>query len=150
MIDIIGSRLAHIGHGVVASRTGDTLGVRLATLFAGVEQVIRDWSPDEAAIEETFVNQNPASTLKLGQARGAVMLAPALARLPIAEYTPNHIKKAVVGVGHAEKAQVHAMVARLLPGALSAGPDAADALATAIAHAHGRQSAQALFSADLR
>jgi len=98
--------------------------------------VIARLSPSEAAVEETFVNTNAASTLRLGLARGVVILAPARAGLPVAEYSANAIKKTVVGFGHAEKPQVQAMVRRLLPGVALAGADAADALAVAICHAH--------------
>jgi len=98
------------------------------------------WTPDEAAVEETFVNKNPTSTLKLGLARGVVLLVPAKAGLPVAEYGANHIKKSVVGAGHADKTQVQHMVRMLLPGTTFKTPDAADALAVAICHAHHRQT----------
>jgi len=133
-----GARLRHLAHGVVATTSTDPLATRLAQLFAGLSAILETHRPMEAAIEETFVNQNPASTLKLGQARGVVLLAPAMRGLPVAEYAPNLVKKAVVGVGHAGKSQVHAMVGRLLPGCDVKAGDAADALAVAIAHAHLR------------
>ncbi|MGB1025321.1 MAG: crossover junction endodeoxyribonuclease RuvC, partial [Rhodospirillaceae bacterium] len=117
---------------------------RLASLHRGIVSVIETWAPDAAAIEETFVNRNPTSTLKLGQARGAVLLAPALAGLPVAEYSPNQIKKTVVGAGHASKEQVQMMVRSLLPGVEVWVADAADALAVAICHAHHRGNASAL------
>lgn len=136
IIDCIGSRLRHVAHGVVTSTQSAPLASRLAELHNGLQAVLAQWEPAEVAVEETFVNQNPASTLKLGQARGVALLVPALAGLAVAEYTPNHIKKAVVGVGHAQKQQIHDMVCRLLPGCGVTSPDAADALAVAITHAH--------------
>jgi crossover junction endodeoxyribonuclease RuvC len=136
VIDQQGSRLRHIAHGVVKSASEDDLAQRLVQLHDGLTLVLREWQPNACAVEETFVNKNPNSTLKLGQARGVALLVPALLGVPVFEYAPNHIKKAVVGVGHADKTQVHAMVTRLLPGAKSATSDAADALAVAICHAH--------------
>jgi len=112
------------------------LAQRLARLAEQLEAMIAEHRPDAAAAEEVFVNQNPQSTLKLGQARGVVLLCAARSGIAVGEYSPTLVKKAVVGTGGAEKAQVHAMVARLLPGAKIAGPDAADALAVAITHAH--------------
>jgi crossover junction endodeoxyribonuclease RuvC len=131
-----GSRLIHLGHGTVKSDASDDLARRLVQLHDGLLEVIDAWTPDAASVEETFVNKNPASTLKLGAARGVALLMPALRGVPVFEYAANHIKKAVVGVGHADKIQVHAMVSRLLPSAKSATSDAADALAIAICHAH--------------
>lgn len=136
VVEVDGSSLRHIANGAVTSNAGTPLPVRLAALFEGLQQVIRDWQPDAAAVEETFVNRNPASTLKLGQARGIALLAPANAELPVAEYAPNRIKKAVVGTGHADKAQIRAMVTVLLPGVEFSCDDAADALAVAICHSH--------------
>jgi crossover junction endodeoxyribonuclease RuvC len=101
-----------------------------------LNDVLDRFAPDVAAVEETFVNKNPASTLKLGVARGVVLLAPAERGLPVFEYSANLIKKSVVGVGHADKSQVQLMVRRLLPGCEISMPDAADALAVAICHAH--------------
>lgn len=144
LIEAEGNRLSHIADGVVTSRDDDPLADRLAQLHDGVMAIIARHHPAEAAIEETFVNRNPLSTLKLGQARGVVMLAPARCGLPVAEYTPNAVKKAVVGRGHAEKAQIALMVRTLLPGATPARPDAADALAVAICHAHLRAGLAAL------
>jgi crossover junction endodeoxyribonuclease RuvC len=118
-------------------------------LFNALSGIIEMHRPDEAAVEETFVNKNPSSTLKLGQARGVVMLAPALLDLPVAEYAANLIKKSLVGNGHADKKQVQAMVRILLPGAKPETADAADALAVAICHAHHRR-APALVQAGLR
>jgi crossover junction endodeoxyribonuclease RuvC len=136
VIEAQGNRLRHIANGQVRSRADDALGQRLTMLYEALEAIIAEHRPDAAAVEETFFNQNPRSTLKLGQARGVALLAAARSGIVVGEYAPNVIKKAVVGVGHADKDQVHAMVKRLLPGAIAAGPDAADALAIAIAHAH--------------
>ncbi|MBB4210815.1 Holliday junction endonuclease RuvC [Rhodothalassium salexigens DSM 2132] len=138
IIEARGSRLSHVADGVITSNAAEPLAQRLVALFDGLQQVLTDWAPDEAAVEETFVNKNPTSTLKLGQARGIALLAPALAGLPVHEYAPNHVKKAVVGVGHAAKDQVALMVRTLLPGVTPKGADAVDALAVAIAHAHRR------------
>jgi crossover junction endodeoxyribonuclease RuvC len=112
------------------------LPARLASLAGQLEAVIAEQQADSAAVEEVFVNKNPQSTLKLGQARGVVIMVAARAGLDVGEYAARLVKKAVVGIGNAEKAQVHAMVSRLLPGVKIAGPDAADALAVAITHAH--------------
>jgi crossover junction endodeoxyribonuclease RuvC len=139
VIDSEGSHLRFVACGVVQSDAALSLAERLCELFDGVSAVIREWQPLEAAVEETFVNKNPNSTLKLGQARGAVLMAPAKLGLAVIEYGANHIKKSVVGVGHAEKQQVELMVARLLPG-VTATADAADALAVAICHAHHRRT----------
>lgn len=144
VVEAVGNRLSHVADGTVTSDAGADLAVRLAQLHDGVMAVIDRYHPAEAAVEETFVNKNPISTLKLGQARGVVLLAPARCGLAVAEYTPNAIKKAVVGRGHAEKAQVALMVRTLLPGAAPARADAADALAVAICHAHLRASRVAL------
>jgi crossover junction endodeoxyribonuclease RuvC len=138
VIAVLGSRLSHVAHGVI--RPDDTLPLasRLTFLFDAVAAVIAEHRPDEAAIEETFVSQNPSSTLKLGHARAAAMIAPAKAGLIVAEYAALVVKKAVVGTGGADKAQVAYMVKRLLPTAGDPKADAADALAVAIAHAHAR------------
>lgn len=136
IIDVTDNRLSHIANGSVTSRTEDPLAERLRQIHAGLGEVIAEYRPTGAAIEETFVNKNPASTLKLGQVRGVVMLAASLANLAVAEYAPNAIKKAVVGTGHADKDQIHAMIGRLLPGTALDSPDAADALAVAVCHAH--------------
>jgi crossover junction endodeoxyribonuclease RuvC len=112
------------------------MGERLVALFRQITEVIERFQPDEAAVEETFVNKNAATTLKLGVARGVVLLAPAERGLPVAEYSANLVKKSVVGAGHAEKSQVELMVRRLLPGCTVVKADAADALAVAICHAH--------------
>jgi len=113
-------------------------------LHHALAALIGEWTPDEAAVEHTYVNKNPAAALKLGQARGVVLLAPALAGLPVAEYQAMEVKRAVVGTGHADKVQVQAMVKRLLPGAVLKRADAADALAIAICHAHHRGTSAAL------
>lgn len=142
-------RLAWVGDGVVESRPALPLAARLVQLAEGLETVLRAFLPEEAAVEETFVNRNALSTLRLGQARGVVLLVPARAGLPVAEYPPNLIKKSVVGAGHAAKEQVQMMVRTLLPGALPSSADAADALAVAICHAHHRQTATRLAAASL-
>lgn len=139
-----GNRLSHIANGQIATRPAEPLATRLLTLADALHDIILAHRPDGAAVEETFVNQNPASTLKLGQARGVVLLSAARAGVPVGEYAARLVKKAVVGTGTADKTQVHAMVARLLPGAAIAGSDAADALAVAICHAHHLASARAL------
>ncbi|MGF1552132.1 MAG: crossover junction endodeoxyribonuclease RuvC [Paracoccaceae bacterium] len=143
VVEARGSRLAHVANGVCHSGEGD-LAVRLCRLHAAIAIVIAEQRPDEAAVEHTFVNKDAAGTLKLGQARAMALLAPAQAGLPVAEYAPNAGKKAVVGVGHANKDQIAHMIARLLPGAEVAGPDAADALAIAICHAWSAGSAARL------
>lgn len=140
IIEIEGSRLVHIASGAVTSDASSTLAERLSQLFTALTGIIETYRPDEAAVEETFVNKNPASTLKLGQARGAVMLAPAQLGIPVAEYAANLIKKSLVGNGHADKNQVQAMINILLPGAKPESADAADALAVAICHAHHRRA----------
>lgn len=137
-----GNRLSHIANGRLKTDTAATLPRRLAHLDAMLAALIADQGPEAAACEEVFVNSNPQSTLKLGQARGVVICAAARAGLDVGEYSPTLVKKAVVGTGKAEKAQVHAMIARLLPGAKIDGPDAADALAVAICHAHHLASAR--------
>jgi crossover junction endodeoxyribonuclease RuvC len=136
VIDVAGNRLSYVADGVVHAPTDLPLAERLVALFRQLIDVLDRFRPDEAAVEETFVNKNAASTLKLGVARGVVLLAPAERGLPVTEYSANLVKKAVVGAGHAEKAQVQMMVRRLLPGCAIATPDAADALAVAICHAH--------------
>jgi len=141
VIDVEGNRLRHVAHGVVKVPADQSLAERLCTLFEAIAAVVAVQQPKEAAVEETFVNVNPGSTLKLGQARGVVMLAPARAGLPVFEYAANLVKKSVVGAGHADKHQVAMMVGRLLPGA-EATADAADALAVAICHAHHRATAK--------
>jgi crossover junction endodeoxyribonuclease RuvC len=139
VVAIKGSRLTHIAHGVIAPDDRLSLASRLLVLFEGVAEIIAAHGPHEAAVEETFMTANGASTLKLGHARAAVMIAPAQAGLLVAEYAAKVVKKAVVGTGSADKTQVAFMIARLLPTAGSPTADAADALAVAIAHAHARR-----------
>ena len=146
VIDVEGNRLRHVAHGVIKVPTDRPLAERLNDLFDGVAAVIALHEPLEAAVEETFVNANPASTLKLGQARGVVMVAPARAGLKVFEYAANLVKKSVVGAGHADKHQIAMMVGRLLPG-VEATADAADALAVAICHAHHRETARRIEAA---
>ncbi len=144
VIESDGHHLSHIANGVISVDVKLSLAERLAKLHQGLVQVVDRYQPMEAAVEETFVNRNPNSTLKLGQARGIALLVPAQTGIPVAEYTPNMVKKAVVGAGHAAKEQIAMMVSTLLPGVALAGTDAADALAVAICHAHHRQSAAIL------
>ncbi len=134
VIDSHGTRLSHVANGQIHSQ-GSDLGARLLSLYEQLGRVMRQFAPQTAAVEQTFVNKDGAGTLKLGQARGIAMLVPAQAGLSIGEYAPNRVKKTVVGVGHADKAQVLHMVRLQLPGCEPAGPDAADALAIAICHA---------------
>ena len=136
MIRAEGSRIAHIANGLIATDAKAPIAERLAALQAGLADVIAEHRPDRAAAEEIFVNKNPQSTLKLAQARGAVLAACGAAGLAVNEHAARMVKKAVVGTGAAEKAQVQAMLAVLLPGVKHAGADAADALAVAIADAH--------------
>ncbi|MCH4892031.1 crossover junction endodeoxyribonuclease RuvC [Sphingomonas sp. SFZ2018-12] len=138
-----GNRLSHLANGQLKTDAQAPLPRRLAHLDAMLVALIAAHAPDAAAVEEVFVNANPQSTLKLGQARGVVLCAAARGGIDVGEYAARLVKKAVVGVGNAEKAQVHAMVARLLPGARIAGADAADALAVAICHAHHAASRRA-------
>ena len=131
-----GNRLSHIANGQIKTDPKAALAQRLVTIDAGLAAVIAEFRPEAGAVEEVFVNANPQSTLKLGQARGVCLLALARAGLPVAEYATRLVKKAVVGTGGADKAQIQAMLKVLLPGVTLAGADAADALAVAIAHAH--------------
>jgi len=138
VIQVEGNRLSHLGHGVIAPDEKAPFSERLLALFDGISAVVAEWTPDEAAIEETFMNNNAASALKLGHARAAALLAPAKAGLPVAEYAARLVKKSVVGTGTADKDQVAFMIRRILPGSAGASADAADALAVAVAHAHAR------------
>lgn len=140
IIDVAGNRLSHVADGAVHSDDGSPLAQRLCQLHDALTAVLDRYRPDEAAVEETFVNTNAVSTLKLGQARAVALLVPAQAGLPVAEYANNMVKKAVVGQGRADKTQVQTMVRMLLPGCEIGTPDAADALAVAICHAHHRAS----------
>ncbi len=135
IIDVAGSRIRHVANGICRS-SGNDLSLRLLSLFDQLNAVFETYQPSSAAVEQTFVNKDGAGTLKLGQARGIAMLVPAKAGLSVGEYAPNTVKKTVVGVGHADKAQIAHMVAVQLPGAKIEGADAADALAIAICHAH--------------
>jgi crossover junction endodeoxyribonuclease RuvC len=139
-----GNRLSHVANGQVKTDTKAPLPQRLKELSDKLGAVLAEHEPAAAAVEEVFVNENPQSTLKLGQARGVVLLAAASRGIEVGEYAPTLVKKAVVGTGGAAKAQVHAMVQRLLPGAKIAGADAADALAVAITHAHHLATARFL------
>ena len=150
IIDVAGNRLSHVADGVVHAATDQALAMRLVSLFRQLNAVLERFRPDEAAVEETFVNRNPASTLKLGVARGVVLLTPALFGLKVAEYPANLIKKSVVGAGHAQKEQVQMMVRVLLPACSTESPDAADALAVAICHAHHRATLKTWGAKDFR
>lgn len=138
VIEAEGSRLVHVADGTLRIAETLPLAERLRALHEALTAVIADMTPDEAAVEQTFVNRDAAATLKLGQARGIALLAPAEAGLPVAEYAPNQVKKTVVGAGHAQKNQIAAMVRILLPRCRPDSADAADALAIAICHAHHR------------
>ncbi len=146
VIDVEGSRLSHVANGICRSGTGE-LPDRLSRLYDELHAVLIRFAPDTAAVEQTFVNKDGVATLKLGQARGIALLVPAQAGLRVGEYAPNTVKKTVVGVGHADKAQIAHMVKMQLPGVVIEGPDAADALAIAICHAHHARSAAAISAA---
>ncbi|SHI53964.1 crossover junction endodeoxyribonuclease RuvC [Wenxinia saemankumensis] len=150
VIDVEGSRIVHVANGTCTSEGSAPLAERLLSLYRQLTQVVAAHAPDAAAVEQTFVNKDAVGTLKLGQARGIAMLVPAEAGLPIGEYLPNAVKKAVVGVGHADKRQIQHMVKLQMPGVQLAGPDAADALAIALCHAHHLQSANRLTDALAR
>ena len=141
IIDIVDNRLTHVADGAVRTDRSLPLARRLVYLADSLVEVIERFQPVEAAVEETFVNKNAVTTLRLGQARGIVLMVPARAGLAVAEYLPNLVKKSVVGSGHAAKEQVQMMVRAILPTADIATADAADALAVAICHAHHRQTA---------
>ena len=140
VIETSGNNLKFVAAGTVRSNDKCDLASRLSQLYEGLCEVLHQFMPVEAAVEQTFVNKDATATLKLGQARGIALLAPAQAGLPVAEYAPNSIKKAVIGVGHGEKQQIHMMVKVLMPRASFDTSDAADALAIAICHAHNRNS----------
>ncbi|MFL5281270.1 MAG: crossover junction endodeoxyribonuclease RuvC [Rhodopila sp.] len=140
VIESEGSRLRHIADGVIATDNVETVSARLKTLHEALLDLLQRLRPDEAAVEETYVNRNGTATLKLGYARGVALLAPALAGIQVSEYAAKTVKMAVVGTGGADKTQVEVMVRRLLPGATLRRADAADALAVAICHAHHRAS----------
>ena len=139
-----GNRLSHLANGQLKTDPKEPLPQRLSHLASQLEVLLADHAPDSAAAEEIFVNKNPQTTLKLAQARGVCLMIAARSGITVGEYAARFVKKAVVGTGAAEKAQVHAMVQRLLPGIAIAGPDAADALAVAITHAHHLASARAV------
>ncbi|WP_260483312.1 crossover junction endodeoxyribonuclease RuvC [Sphingomicrobium flavum] len=136
LIEAEGNRIRHLANGQIKSDAKEPLPARLSHLASQLDAILADHAPDAAAAEEIFVNKNAQSTLKLAQARGALLLSIARTGIAVGEYAPRLVKKAVVGTGAAEKAQIHAMVKVLLPGVSIAGPDAADALAVAITHAH--------------
>jgi crossover junction endodeoxyribonuclease RuvC len=142
VIETEGNRLRHLANGVVPSDSARSLAERLVQLHEGLSAILAEYAPEEAAVETSLANKNPASTLKLGMARGIALLTPALGGLPVTEYLPMIVKKAVVGTGHAKKEQVAMMVGRLLPGCAISGADAADALAVAICHAHSAASSR--------
>ncbi|ACI94406.1 crossover junction endodeoxyribonuclease RuvC [Afipia carboxidovorans OM5] len=144
VIDVEGNRLIFVACGTVESRESLPLSERLLAIHEGLVRVVSEHRPLEAAVEQTFVNKDGAGTLKLGQARGVAMLVPAMSGISVAEYAPNLVKKTVVGAGHADKNQIQVMLKILLPKAAPPTPDAADALAIAITHAHHRQSAMLL------
>lgn len=150
VIDVQGARLSHVANGICHSAPGageGDLALRLVSLHSQLTEVLRVYRPDAAAVEHTFVNKDAVATLKLGQARGIALLVPAQFGLTVGEYAPNAVKKTVVGVGHAAKVQIDHMVRLHLPGVAIAGPDAADALAVAICHAHHVQSSGRLAAA---
>lgn len=140
LIESQGNSLRFVAAGTVRSDDKADLAVRLCQIHDGLAAILHDFTPDEAAVEQTFVNRDATATLKLGQARGVAMLVPARAGLRVAEYAPNAVKKAVIGVGHGDKKQIQMMVKVLMPKAVYDTEDAADALAIAICHAHHRQS----------
>jgi crossover junction endodeoxyribonuclease RuvC len=140
IVDWDGARLTYVACGTIKTAASEPMGERLVALFAGLETVLNSWAPAEAAVEETFVNGNARSALKLGQARGVALLVPARMGLSVAEYSPNTVKKTVTGTGHADKTQIRAMIGYLLPKATPKTADAADALAIAITHAHHRRA----------
>lgn len=142
LIEAEGNRLKHLANGQLKTDAKEALPQRLSHLATMIDALVADHEPAAAAAEEIFVNKNPQSTLKLAQARGAILLSVARHGLEVGEYAPRLVKKAVVGTGTADKAQVHAMVSRLLPGVKIAGPDASDALAVAITHAHHMASSR--------
>ena len=148
VIDVQGTRITHVANGICHSdgKEGD-LAERLVSLHAQLTEVVTRFQPETAAVEHTFVNKDAVATLKLGQARGVALLVPAQHGLKVGEYAPNAVKKTIVGVGHAAKAQIDHMIRLHLPGVQIAGPDAADALAIAICHAHHVQSAGRLEAA---
>ncbi|MEX0406244.1 crossover junction endodeoxyribonuclease RuvC [Aquibium sp. LZ166] len=150
IVEACGNALRFVGAGTVVSDAKADLASRLCELHDGLSAIIHAQMPDEAAVEQTFVNKDAVATLKLGQARGIAMLVPAKAGLRVAEYAPNAVKKSVIGVGHGDKRQIHMMVKVLMPRAVFDTDDAADALAIAICHAHHRQSVTGRLAAAAR
>ena len=140
MVAIAGNALSFLGCGSVTTDDRDALAARLLAIHDGLMRILAEFQPDEAAVEQTFVNKSGSATLKLGQARGIAMLVPAQAGLLVAEYEPNLVKKSIVGAGHGDKSQVRMMITVLLPTAELTSDDASDALAVAITHAHHRTS----------
>lgn len=147
IIESDGVRLGYVASGHLTSSSEEDLAYRLREIYEGLQSILASFQPVEAAVEETFVNENPRATLKLGQARGMALLAPAIKGLRVAEYPPNLVKKTVVGNGHAEKRQIQLMVSMLLPKARFSSADEADALAIAICHANHRNSPAARLAA---
>jgi crossover junction endodeoxyribonuclease RuvC len=141
VIEVAGNRLSFIACGSVSTDDKAALAVRLVTIHDGLVEIVERFQPGEAAVEATFVNKDASATLKLGQARGIAMLVPARARIDVAEYAPNLIKKTIVGAGHSDKKQIRMMIGVLLPKADPTSDDAADALAIAVCHAHHRNAA---------
>jgi crossover junction endodeoxyribonuclease RuvC len=141
VVDVEGNHLSFVACGSVETDEGRALAERLVAIHEGLALIVKDFRPDEAAVEATFVNRNAGATLKLGQARGIALLVPAKAGVVVAEYAPNLVKKTIVGAGHSDKGQIRTMIAVLLPKADPSSEDAADALAIAVTHAHHRQSA---------
>ncbi len=150
IVDADGSRLTHVANGQCKSRAADSLADRLLSLHGQLSEIIETFRPDTASVEQTFVNKSGTATLKLGQARAICLLVPAQFGLTVAEYAPNEVKKVVVGVGHAQKGQVDHMVRLQLAGVEIVGPDAADALAIALCHAHQARFAGKLEAAVAR
>jgi crossover junction endodeoxyribonuclease RuvC len=142
VIEMFGNRLSFVACGSLVTDDKAEVSARLVAIYAGLARVVEEFHPAEAAVEATFVNKDAAATLKLGQARGVALLAPAQAGVPVSEYAPNLVKKTIVGAGHGEKVQIRMMISVLLPRADPQSEDAADALAIAVTHAHHRQSAR--------
>ncbi len=149
LIRVSGSSLSHVDNGVIKISSGKTLPEKLSLIYHSLLKIVESYSPNSAAVEEVFLNKNPNSTLKLGQARGISLLVPANHGIPVSEYSSTKIKKSLVGKGHAEKEQVRVMVKHLLPGCIINGYDAADALAVAICHSHYSLSNQNFYD-DLK
>lgn len=138
VIESFGNRLTFVASGTITPKVNEELSMRLTALYRGLSELITQYRPDEAAVEETFVSAGARSALQLGQARGVALMTPASMGLPVGEYAANLVKKSIVGTGHAEKEQIQLMVKTLMPQADFKGADAADALAIAICHAHHR------------